>query len=172
MVMYRLYLFFCIHWVFCGARDYTQIAHMLSTCSTTIHTVYMPHITQTSLKLALLLPQPSKYWDYRYMPSGRHLLIFWQYGVWTQGLMLAMPVLHHLNHIPTLFCLTYFLNRVSHLFARAGLDWDPPIHTSYPPGMTGVCHHAQVLLVEMHLTYFLPRMASNIDPPDLHLPSI
>jgi hypothetical protein len=37
--------------------------------------------------------------------------------------------------------------------------------------MTGMCHYAQLLLVEMDLANFLPRLASNRNPADLYLPS-
>jgi hypothetical protein len=44
--------------------------------------------------------------------------------------------------------LVIFLRR-SHIYAQAGLNHNRPIYTSYVAGMTGMCHHAQLLLVEM-----------------------
>jgi hypothetical protein len=35
------------------------------------------------------------------------------------------------------------------IYAQASLDHNPTIHNSHIPGMTGVCHHAQLLLVKM-----------------------
>jgi hypothetical protein len=35
------------------------------------------------------------------------------------------------------------------LYARAGLDRDPPMFASYIAGMTGPCYHTQLLLVQM-----------------------
>jgi hypothetical protein len=39
------------------------------------------------------------------------------------------------------------------------MDCDPPFYTYYIAGMTGVCHHTQLLVVEIVLVNFLPRLA-------------
>jgi hypothetical protein len=39
------------------------------------------------------------------------------------------------------------------------MDCDPPFYTYYIAGMTGACHHIQVLVVEIVLVNFLPRLA-------------
>jgi hypothetical protein len=44
--------------------------------------------------------------------------------------------------------LSYCLKRVSHL-CQAGLDHSPPTYSSHIAGMTGACHHTQLLLVVM-----------------------
>jgi hypothetical protein len=44
--------------------------------------------------------------------------------------------------------LAYF-QRESCIFIQAGLNCHPPVHASHIAGMTGVCHHKQLLLVEM-----------------------
>jgi hypothetical protein len=41
------------------------------------------------------------------------------------------------------------------------LDCIPSTYASWVNGMTGVCHHAQLLLVEMGSLDFLPGPASN-----------
>jgi hypothetical protein len=42
--------------------------------------------------------------------------------------------------------------------------------TSCVSGITGTCYHAWLIdWAQISLTYFLPRLASNHDPPDLYL---
>jgi hypothetical protein len=52
----------------------------------------------------------------------------------------------------------------SHVYARASLDSDPSICTFHLAGMTGVCHHAQLLLVEMVSHQLLPGLALSLHP--------
>jgi hypothetical protein len=57
------------------------------------------------------------------------------------------------------------------LHAQANLDFNPPVHASQIAGMTGACHHAQLLLVEMEsLNFFFPELDLNLDFPNIHLP--
>jgi hypothetical protein len=64
-----------------------------------------------------------------------------------------------------LYALGYFLDMVL-LNTWAGLYRSLPPYASCVAGMTGMCHHTQLLLVEMN---FLPGLASNHEPPDLCL---
>jgi hypothetical protein len=57
---------------------------------------------------------------------------------------------------PVLFHFDYFGIRIWVLcFHR-----DPPIYVSCVAGMTGLCHHSQLLLIKMG--YFLPRLSSDL----------
>jgi hypothetical protein len=59
------------------------------------------------------------------------------------------------------------LNWVSQFIPRLAWITILLLYTSCATGMTGVNHHAQLLLVEMGSCKLLPRLASNLDPPDL-----
>jgi hypothetical protein len=47
---------------------------------------------------------------------------------------------------------------------------DPPTNASFTVGITGIYHCAQITEMRVSLT-FLPRLASNHDPPYLHFSS-
>jgi hypothetical protein len=64
------------------------------------------------------------------------------------GPWLARQVLYRGSHTPALFALVTF-QIGSCIYALAGLDCDPPISASLITGVIGICHSAQVLLVEM-----------------------
>jgi hypothetical protein len=53
-----------------------------------------------------------------------------------------------LNHFPNPFCFSYFANRILLLWWGRSRPWSSS-YASYVTGMTGVCHHAQIFLVEM-----------------------
>jgi hypothetical protein len=57
--------------------------------------------------------------------------IFCGTGVWIQGFGLARQVLYFLSHYASSFCSGYIWDRVS-LFAKAGLDHNPPIFCFLP----------------------------------------
>jgi hypothetical protein len=59
--------------------------------------------------------------------------------------MLTRQALYYcLSHAPSPFCFHYFWDRVS-LYAWAGLNRDLPIYASIVDGITGMCHHIQLL---------------------------
>jgi hypothetical protein len=75
-------------------------------------------------------------------------------GVWAQGFGLPRQVLYYLSHASSPFVLRLFL--------RQGLTFEL--------GMTCVCHHDQLFLFRGEsLLNFLPGLASNHNPLDLHL---
>jgi hypothetical protein len=85
--------------------------------------------------------------------------------VWNQDLVLARQAHYHLSHTPSPFCSGYFWDRIP----LYDLDYDLPICASSYTRMTGM-HYCTQPLVEME-SYKLPRLVSNHDPPNCHLPS-
>jgi hypothetical protein len=90
--------------------------------------------------------------------------------VWTQGLV-HLWVLYHFNHIPGPFCFCYFSGTVS-LFCPSR-----PIPSSFYLYLPHSWDDRQpppcpAFFVEMGgFANFLPELAWNLSPPDLHLPS-
>jgi hypothetical protein len=91
--------------------------------------------------------------------------------VWTKDLALAKQVFYHLIHLSYTArssSLVIFWIRVSLSCPAA---WGPQF--SYPcflhSWMTDTCCHAQYLLIEVESPELFPRLASNPDPPNLHL---
>jgi hypothetical protein len=90
---------------------------------------------------------------------------FGSIGVWTQGPSLtrrysitwAMPL--------SLFCFTYFSERVSHFCLGLALSYNPPAYASRVARMTGICHShcAQLFDWDGSLIKFLPRLVLNHD---------
>jgi hypothetical protein len=60
------------------------------------------------------------------------------------GPFTARQVLYHLRHVPRLFWFCYFWDTAV-LLCTAGLDHNP-LYISLKAGMTGTCHHAQLLM--------------------------
>jgi hypothetical protein len=71
---------------------------------------------------------------------------------------------------PQPFLLQVFFFQIrSQIYAQAGLDFAPPRYAFHLAGMTGECHHTQLLLIEVGLSNFLQGLASNHAPLNLHL---
>jgi hypothetical protein len=87
-------------------------------------------------------------------------------GILTRGLTLAGQEHYHLSHAPGPFCLSYFLNRVSHS-CEGQPGHHPPIYASCIGGITSVCHCTQLLvvLVEIGSKSFCPGWPQT-DPHD------
>jgi hypothetical protein len=86
--------------------------------------------------------------------------------VWTQGLVLAGQALYHLHRPTHPFCTDCFGDKSTFL---SRLSWTLILFVlPRIAEVTGVCHHAQVV-VELNLSNFLPGLALNGEPPDLHL---
>jgi hypothetical protein len=67
----------------------------------------------------------------------------------------SLTLARQVSHTPALFALVNFWLG-SHFYVQASLNHDSPIYTSYVTGMTGMLHHAQLLLVEIKSHEFLP----------------
>jgi hypothetical protein len=63
---------------------------------------------------------------------------------------------------PAFFALVIF-QVGSCVFARAGLDHDPPTYVSCVTGMTGIHHHAQLFFLNEGLTNVLSGLSSNLN---------
>jgi hypothetical protein len=65
----------------------------------------------------------------------------------------------------------YFFWRGSHIYAQAGIDWNPSIYYIFcAAGMTGGNHHAQLFIGwDGGLVNFLPGLVSNRNPTGLCL---
>jgi hypothetical protein len=88
------------------------------------------------------------------------LSFFVRPGVWTQGLVLAGLALHHFHHTPSPFFFSCFF-KVLHVFPGcSGRDLCFPC----------LCNTTPSHWLRWGPMNFLPRLASNCEPPDLHLP--
>jgi hypothetical protein len=90
---------------------------------------------------------------YNYIYFSNKAGFFFFFPIWTQGLARARKDFYFLSHSSSPFCFTYFSYRALH-YALVGLDYNPPIWVSHVAGMTGMYHHAQLLLVEVGLSNF------------------
>jgi hypothetical protein len=77
----------------------------------------------------------------------------------------ALCGLCHLSHTSSHFCFRKGLV----FWPGVGLDHDSPTYTSCIGGITGMPQNLAYLLRWGH-TNFLPRLASNLDPPNRHFP--
>jgi hypothetical protein len=74
-----------------------------------------------------------------------------------------------LSHVPGPFWSGYYSHRVF-LSAQAS-DSDPPTYASHLAGLTDTHHHILFVCWDRGLTNFLSGLASNCNPPCLHLPN-
>jgi hypothetical protein len=84
-----------------------------------------------------------------YKLSGDFLCVHKVLGL-SQDLTLAGQVLHHLSRAPSPFHFGYFSDSIL-LFAQDSLGCSPLIYISHVAEVT-VCHHDQILLVEMRIS--------------------
>jgi hypothetical protein len=82
--------------------------------------------------------------------------------------VLARQVLNHLSHAPSSFCIVIFQIE-SHFYTWAGMDHDPPIYRSWND--RGIPPCPAFYWLRWGLANFLSRLASNLDPPNVFLPS-
>jgi hypothetical protein len=90
-------------------------------------------------------------------------------GVPLRNPVLARQLLCHLSHHPHPFISGYLLDRVLP-YTWTGLDHNPPTSVSPSTGITGMYHHAQ-LVVEMGCCELFAGLGSNHGLPNSHLPS-
>jgi hypothetical protein len=89
-------------------------------------------VVQVGFKLMIFLPLPPEFWAYRcVLPRlaqvwGVFCLCFCQYSIWTQGLMLILPLELH----PYSFFASVIFQKRSHIFAWASLGPSSPTSAS------------------------------------------
>jgi hypothetical protein len=96
---------------------------------------------------------------------------------WLLSLFLGWLGFHPFLHLFFFWTVLEFELRASCLLSRRSNTWATPqlllllaaiITLPDVAGMTGMCHRTKLLVGLMN---FLPMLALNLDPPDLHLPS-
>jgi hypothetical protein len=90
--------------------------------------------------------------------------------VWTQGLTLGRQVLCDMNNASSPFCFSYFSYRLPCFYLGQVFDPNPRTYASCVAGITGACYHVGFWLIP-GLANFLPELALNCHPPNLHLSS-
>jgi hypothetical protein len=101
---------------------------------------------------------------------GFFIVCFLWYWRLNSGPRACQGEFYPLSHTPSPFCFRYFWDRVSHL-CPGHPGPRSSIYTSHVARMTDTCYHTLSVRWGGGLTNFLPKLASNLDPPDLYLPS-
>jgi hypothetical protein len=128
--------------------------------------------TGSQLKFTILLPQHPKCWYYRHVPPCPAwiftLFLFIYLFLAVLGFELRVFLLGRCSTTST--TPSYFSDKVLYFLPGAGLRWDPLTY-GFPHSWDDRCMWSCMVYWLRWGSNFLPSLASNLNLPNLHLPS-